>query len=238
MKRLLVIGASRGIGAAVLCQGLARGFAVRAFARSAAGLPPSRSSACEQHIGNALDAESVAAALAGVDAVILTLGVRAGLDLLRPVRLFSEATRVIVPAMMRAGVRRLICVTGFGAGESRQAIGCLEAVPFGLLLGRAYEDKSRQEQLIRDSGLDWVIARPVILTNGPPTGRYEVLSRPEEWRNGLIARADVADFLLDQVASDQWLRRAPVLRSSLFRLPGAPPALRRAGSIAMIGERT
>jgi hypothetical protein len=121
--------------------------------------------------------------------------------------------------MQRAGITRLSCVTGFGAGDSRNAIGCLESIPFHLFLGRAYEDKSVQEQLIRDSGLDWVIARPVILTNGPATGKYHLLERPEQWRNGFIARADVADFLLKQIESNLWLRKSPVLRSSLFCVP-------------------
>jgi uncharacterized protein YbjT (DUF2867 family) len=219
MKRLLVIGGSRGIGLAVVHQALNRGFAVRALARSAAEPAPS-TSAVEWHTGNALNPDDIAAALIGVDAVILTLGIRPGPEMLfGPVRLFSTATRILVPAMQRVGIARLICVTGFGAGESRKAVGCLESIPFQLFLGRAYEDKSVQEQLICDSGLDWVIARPVILTNGPATGRYQVLARPEEWRNGLIARADVADFLLQQVDSDQWLRMSPVLRSPLRLAP-------------------
>jgi uncharacterized protein YbjT (DUF2867 family) len=221
MKCLLVIGGSRGIGLAVVHQALARGFAVRALARSATGMAPS-SSAFEWHVGNALDADDIAAALTGIDAVIVTLGIRPGPEMLfGPVRLFSAATRVIVPAMQRAGVARLICVTGFGAGESRKAVGCLESIPFHLFLGRAYEDKSVQEQLIRDSGLDWVIVRPVILTNGPATGQYHVLERSEEWRNGFVARADVADFLLKQVESDLWLRKSPVLRTSLLCIPEA-----------------
>jgi putative NADH-flavin reductase len=196
MKRLLVIGGSRGIGLATVHQALSYGFAVRAFARSATG-KESSASAYETRIGNALDPNDIAAALTGIDAVILTLGIRPGPEMLfRPVRLFSTATRVIVSAMQRARVARLICVTGFGAGESRKAVGCLESIPFQLFLGRAYEDKSLQEQLIRDSGLDWVIVRPVILTNGPATGQYQVLEGPEQWRNGFIARADVADFLL------------------------------------------
>jgi uncharacterized protein YbjT (DUF2867 family) len=186
MKRLLVIGGSQGIGLAVVRQALARGFAVRAFARSATGMAPS-SSAFEWHVGNALDADDVATALTGIDAVILTLGIRPGPEMLfKPVRLFSAATRVIVPAMQRAGIARLSCVTGFSAGDSRTAIGCLESIPFHLFLGRAYEDKTVQEQLIRDSGLDWVIARPVILTNGPATGKYHLLERPEQWRNVTI----------------------------------------------------
>jgi uncharacterized protein YbjT (DUF2867 family) len=220
MKRLLVIGASRGIGLAVVRQALRRGFAVRAFARSAAKMASLSSGALEMYTGNALDPNDIAAALTGVDAVILTLGVGTGVELLfGPVRLFSAATRIIVPAMQSAGIARLICVTGFGAGESRQSIGCLERLPFQLLLGRAYEDKTRQEQLIRDSGLEWVIARPVILTNGPATGRYQVLERPEDWRNSLITRADVADFLLKQVEGGAWLRKTPVLRSSLLCVP-------------------
>jgi putative NADH-flavin reductase len=151
--------------------------------------------------------------MAGVDAVIVTLGVRLGLEMLiGPVKLFSEATRVIVPAMERAGVHRLICVTGFGTGNSREAIGCLQNIPFRLFLGRAYDDKDAQERLICESSLDWIIARPVILTDGPKTGRYQVLDRPADWHNGFISRADVADFLLKQVEDDEWLGKCPVLR--------------------------
>ena len=67
--------------------------------------------------GLALKAEDVEAALIGVDVVIQTLGVGLG-DLFRPVHLFSDATRVLIAAMRAQGVKRLICVTGFGAGDS------------------------------------------------------------------------------------------------------------------------
>ena len=235
MKRLLVIGASRGIGLAVVRQALRRRFAVRAFARSAAKMASLPSGAFEMHTGNALDPNDIAAALTGVDAVILTLGVRPGVELFfGPVRLFSAATRIIVPAMQRAGIARLVCVTGFGAGDSRQSIGCLERLPFHLLLGRAYEDKSRQEELIRESGLDWVIARPVILTNGPATGRYQVLERPEEWRNGLVNRPDVADFLLKQVEGGAWLRKTPVFAQ--FAAPIRDPRHSRCPTIGLFGK--
>src|SRR4051794_34639530 len=119
MPRILVIGGSRGIGLEVVRQAVGSGFAVRAFARSADRIPGSAPN-LEKRVGNATDAEDVAAALAGVDAVIMTLGVRFGREmLLGPVRLFSAASRTVVPAMERAGISRLICVTGFGAGDSR-----------------------------------------------------------------------------------------------------------------------
>src|SRR5262249_3056165 len=69
-------------------------------------------------------------------------------------------------AMEGAQVKRLICVTGFGAGNSRGHGGFLYCAVFHLLLGRVYDDKDVQERIVRRSKLDWVIVRPVILTDG------------------------------------------------------------------------
>jgi hypothetical protein len=66
---------------------------------------------------------------------------------------------------------KLICVTGFGAGDSRASISCLQLLPFRFFFGRAYDDKDVQERLIKDSALDWTIARPGVLANGSRTGR-------------------------------------------------------------------
>ena len=80
-----------------------------------------------------------------------------------------------------------------------------------MVFGRAYADKSVQEQMIKDSGLGWTIARPGVLTGGARTGRYKVLAEPGQWRNGMIARANVADFLVRQIGSEDYLGKAPVL---------------------------
>ncbi len=211
MARILVIGASKGIGLEAVRQGLAGGHEVRAFARTADRLPLT-SAKLEPHKGDALVAHDIAAAVQGVDAVVQALGIPMSQEmLLGPVHLFSEATRILVAAMEETGVKRLICVTGFGAGESRARIGLLRRIPFEIVLGRAYDDKSVQERIIRRSTLDWVIARPVILTNGPMTGRYRVLADAETWRGGFISRADVAHFLIEQIEDDTYLRKAPVL---------------------------
>ena len=98
-------------------------------------------------------------------------------DLFGPVHLFSDATNILVPAMEKAGVSRLIAVTGFGTGDSRDAIGLLQRVPFRLVFGRAYDDKDAQEMRIRRSRLDWTFVRPGVLTGGSATGRYKVLGR-------------------------------------------------------------
>ena len=211
MKKILIIGASSGIGLEATRAALARGLAVRAFARSAANIAIADPN-LERFPGSALSGKDVAAALAGVDAVIVALGIPLGAQmLLGPVRLFSEATRVIIPAMEAAGVKRLVCVTGFGAGDSHASIGWLQGLGFRLVFGRAYADKDIQESLIRQSRLEWVIARPGILTHGPRTGRYQILESPVSWRNGVISRADVADFLIKALDGNAYVGKAPVL---------------------------
>jgi len=113
--------------------------------------------------------------------------------------------------MESSGPKRLIAVTGYGAGESRSAMNRVEEFGHHLLLGRAYADKDVQEKIIERSALDWTIARPTILTNGPATGKYKVLTEPESWRNGLISRGDVAAFLVECALDRENLHEAPVL---------------------------
>jgi putative NADH-flavin reductase len=208
MMRVLIIGASKGIGLETTRQALEAGHHVRALARSATMVLSDPN--LEKIRGDALKTQDVEAALIRVDVVIQTLGVGLG-DLFRPVHLFSDATRVLIAAMRTQGVKRLICVTGFGAGESRESISCLQRLPFQIVFGRAYEDKSLQERLIKESGLDWTIARPGVLTGGPRTGRYKILSEASQWRNGIISRSDVAEFLVRQIEDQTYVRQAPVL---------------------------
>lgn len=211
MKTILIIGASHGIGLETVRRALDQGYQVRAFARSASQMPLTHVQLTKLN-GDALKAEDIAAAVQGADTVILTLGAKASLAMLTgPIRLFSDATRLLIQAMEKAGVKRLICVTGFGAGDSREHMPVLLRLPFELMLGRVYADKAVQEMMIRRSALSWVIARPGILTNGPRTGRYKILDRHADWRSGTISRADVADFLVKQVEDDAYLGKTPAL---------------------------
>lgn len=211
MVKILFIGASQGIGRAVSQLGLRRGHMIRGMSRTGS-LPDDANDNAEAFKGDALRAADLSRALDGVDVVVQALGVPPSLDLLlKPVTLFSEATRVLLPEMKAAGVKQLVSVTGFGAGDSNASINMLQRLPFDMLLKRAYDDKTVQEQLIEESDPDWLIVRPGVLTNGPATGEYRVLSEPAEWRNSIISRADVADFIVGSIEAGDPKRKKPVI---------------------------
>jgi len=168
----------------------------------------------EKMDGDALNQHTVERALADVDAVIQTLGVSPTPEMIfKGTRLFSEATRILVDAMEAKGVKRLISVTGLGAGDSRGHGGLLYNAALWLFLGRVYADKDAQEWIIRRSRLDWTIVRPSVLTTGAATGAYRVLVDARDWRSGFISRADVADFLVKQIGDASLVHEMPVLTS-------------------------
>ena len=209
MERILVMGASKGIGLETVKKAINSRHLVRAFARSANDISLDHPE-LEKFRGNALDHDDVCAALNDVDVVVQTLGV--GLkELFAPVSLFSEATKLLLPAMKSSGVKRLICITGFGAGDSSQSISAFQRLPFDAVFGRAYADKTLQEQLIKSSDLDWTIIRPGVLTGKFCAGNYQAYDQLKDWRNGIIARSDVADFCIKQMTNTASFQKAYVL---------------------------
>lgn len=209
-KPILIIGATSGIGKLCMETALDRGLAVRAFARSADAL--AEHPLLERMAGDALNPTDIAKALSGVRAAVVALGIRERLAMLwEDETLFSRSTEILLPEMQKAGVSRLLVVTGFGAGRSRSAMSSLERLGHNAVLGRVYADKTRQEAMVVESELEWTIARPVILTNRPASGKLKVLEDPARWRNGLVARADVATYLVDAVEQTLHVRQDVVL---------------------------
>ena len=204
--KVLVFGATGGVGRHVVEEGLARGHDVTAFV-----LDPSRLDVAHERLtvfrGDVLDAASVERAVRGQGAVLCSIG--AG----RKGRVRSEGTRNIVRALVGAGVRRLVCQTTLGVGESSGNLNLFwKHVMFGLLLRGAFADHEQQEAHVRSSALEWTIVRPAAFTDGERTGEYRHGFSPA--KKGLrlkISRADVAEFMLDQLTDDTYLRQTPGL---------------------------
>lgn len=205
---ILIIGATRGIGRQLLEQTLQAGHAVTALVRDPQKLTPQHERLTVVK-GDILDPESVQRAMAEQEGVCVTIGI--GITW-KPVTVFSEGTRNVLEAMRRQGVWRLICITGIGAGDSKGHGGFLYDRLFNpLLLKTIYEDKDRQEALIRTSETEWTIVRPGFLTNGPLTREYQVITDLTGATAGKISRADVAHFMLGELTANRYLGKTPLL---------------------------
>jgi uncharacterized protein YbjT (DUF2867 family) len=159
--------------------------------------------------GDARDPAAIAQGLTGAQAVVWAIGMGPAR---KPVRLFSDSLSVLLPAMKAAGVRRLLAVTGIGAGDTRGHGGWFyDRVQQPLLLARLYEDKDRAEALIRASDLDWTIVRPGFLTNQPARPALNAITNPAAYRLGRISRASVAGWMLDQIDRREFWRASPLL---------------------------
>jgi putative NADH-flavin reductase len=133
------------------------------------------------------------------------------LILYRKTTTLSEGTRNIVRAMEKLGVKRFVCESSLGIGDSKGQLGFLyNYLLIPVLLRNIFADKEVQERIIQESKLDWVIARPAVLSNGPRTGVYRSgFDATDKSIQTKISRADVADFMLAQLAGDADLNKTP-----------------------------
>ncbi|MET4606412.1 putative NADH-flavin reductase [Bradyrhizobium sp. JR4.1] len=206
--KILVLGATGATGRLIVNQAAARGYDVTVLVRSAG--KASDITGAKLIVGDARDETALREALKGREAVVSALGTP--VSPFREVTLLSTATRALVSAMKAEQVSRLVCITGMGAGDSAGHGGFVaDNVIFPLLLKKVYADKNRQEAIVRDSGLDWVLVRPSILNNKPGRGSVRALTDLSGFHGGSIAREDVATFVLDQVRADTWLHRSPLI---------------------------
>ncbi|MGY1821969.1 NAD(P)-dependent oxidoreductase [Geodermatophilus sp. SYSU D00079] len=226
--RVLVVGATGGSGRAAVDALVARGHEVTAFARRA-GADLGDRGGVRPVDGDATVAADVERAVRGQDAVVVTLGISehplrvrllgaAGTAL--DVR--SRGTAQVVAAMRRHGVRRLVVQSSYGVGETWARLPLSSRLVLALLLGPQIADHERQERLVRDSGLDWVVVRPVYLTDGDEPATVSTVGAVEEWR---VSRRAVGAVLADAVEGDGWL--AGSIAVSGAAAPAPTPAARR-----------
>ena len=155
-----------------------------------------------------LDYASVEAAMRGQEAVVSALGHK---RFFHPTRILSEGTRNILRAMRTHAVPRLVCETSLGIGDRAGRLGLYYTFfTIPVILPFYFWDKTRQERIIAESDAEWVIVRPGMLTNAAKRGRLRHGPGVGSlWWSVRISRADVADFMLNQLESDTYLGAAP-----------------------------
>lgn len=206
--KLAILGASGHVGVRIIEQALARAWEVRGQTRDRARLAPYEGR-IDIRTFEPADATALADFVQGCDAVLFTLGI----DTMKPTTLFSETTRALVPAMQGAGVKRLVAITGVGAGETRGHGGWFyDWVLFPFFVRHRYADKDRQEALIAASDLDWTIVRPTCFSPDTPNNRFEVHTGvAPELSLRAVTLDEVADFIMQTLESGGYLRAKPFI---------------------------
>jgi putative NADH-flavin reductase len=205
--KLIVFGASRGVGMQVVKQALEAGHHVTAFVRS-----PEKFEVTHDHLivvkGDALDADAVANAIAGQEAVISALG---------PTRppvphMMESAAQNIVAGMKKHGVRRLVSTTGAGVRQPEDQPKLIDhfiGFLLNLLAKDVVLDSAANVKVIQASDLDWTVVRYPRLVDGARTGKYRVGYVGKD-SGTQISRADGADFVLKELIARDWLRKLPL----------------------------
>lgn len=203
--KIAVFGASGRTGILAVYQALDKGYEVNAFARKAHNVTI-RHPKVRIIQGDILDYDRVKEAVEGTDAVLFTLGQ----DGNKPLRTLSDGTANVIKAMKEIGVKRLIVMSSAGIlGNDTHPVFGKIIVP--LMLNNVYKDKKRQMNVIRESGLEWIIIRPPRLTQSPKTGKYQLTEGRPGTRS--VPRADVADFMLKLLTNKSYDGTMPAIAS-------------------------
>ena len=205
--KLTIFGATSSSGRLVLEKALAAGHEVTAFVRD-----PTKLDVTNERLkvvaGDALNAAQVEKAISGSDAVLSTLGPKG-----KPAVMAARSTRNIVDGMEKHGVKRLVLVSvaGISVPQDKRGVNLVSAL-IRFLLKDVFIDRENQLKVLEESSLDWIAVRVPRLTDDPATGSVKAFfgnASPAM----KVTRADLADFMLKQLASDQWCRQAPILRN-------------------------
>lgn len=208
--RLFVLGASGGVGSIVLKEAVRRGHSVTAQTRSADKV--AKTVAVNVVVGSPTDQSFLGRHMDRHDAVLLCVGI----DSIGKTTLFSDTAIAVVTAMRAFGVRRLVAITGIGAGETRGHGGWFyNWIVFPLFTRNRYADKDRQEAIIEAADLDWSIVRPAPFSERTEAEPLQIVTEiPDELQLRSITRAEVADFILDCVEKGSFIRQKPFIGHS------------------------
>lgn len=203
--KLVVFGATGRTGRLVVEQALRQGHEVAAVVRNAAklGVNGERLNLVE---ANLEDTARIEGALAGADAVISALGSGQGT--------LTRFARIIVPAMQRAGVNRIVSLVGAGVAEPGDPSSIGRTIMLSvmkLLAGEVLADAAAHAELLRRSGLEWTLVRPPRLTDGPATGALTHGPALALGPAHQISRADLAGFMIEVEEKRLYIRQSPMV---------------------------
>ena len=201
---ITIIGASAGIGLETVKRGLNRNHSITTLSRSEINIEEKQS--LTMILGDATNKADLFKSIQNADALIVTLGTGKNM---KATTLFSDFAKLILEIHKENKITiPFIFVTGFGAGESKNYVPWLVKMFLKYLLKDVYADKTKMEEMITHSDLNWTVVRPGRLLDKELTEKYRIENKLFKGINiGGINRADVADFLIKQAENQTELKK-------------------------------
>ena len=201
---ITIIGASAGIGFETVKRGLNRNHSLTTLSRSEIEIEEKKS--LNMILGDATNKADLINSIQQADAIIVTLGTGRNM---KATTLFSDFAKLIVEINLEKKMDvPFIFVTGFGAGESKNYVPWIVKLFLKYLLKDVYADKTKMEEIITNSNLNWTVVRPGRLLDKELTEKYRIENTLFKGINiGGINRADVADFLIKQAEKQTELKK-------------------------------
>ncbi|NOH02702.1 MAG: SDR family oxidoreductase [Chloroflexi bacterium] len=206
--KIIIFGASGRTGQHLISQALEQGHDVTAFART-----PGKIKVRHERLyiiqGDIHNANAVEQSVVGQGAVLCALGLNKD----EPVTALADGTKNITQAMHKHGIRRILNVSavGFSGERADFLIGKLLFWFFDRYLTKLFTAMKKQHEVIEESGLDWIAVRPFLLDDGPRKGGYRIALEGIPSRGYRINTGDVAEFMLKNLESDEYLFKVPAL---------------------------
>jgi putative NADH-flavin reductase len=201
---ITIVGASAGIGLEAVKRGLSRKHFITTLSRSKIEIEENKS--LKMILGNAISRTDILNSIENADAIIVTLGTGKNM---KTTTLFSDFAKLIVEIQSENKLDvPFIFVTGFGAGESRNYVSWFVKMFLKYFLKDVYADKTKMEEIITNSDLNWTVVRPGRLLDKELTEKYRIENKLFKGINiGGINRADVADFLIKQAEKQTEIKK-------------------------------
>ena len=205
--KITVFGATGATGKKVVEQALELGYEVKAFVRN-----PEKMDIINEKLtlvkGDVTNSENVDQAIDGVEGVIVALGASPDMqsDLV-----MEQGTKNIIDAMKKHGVKRIIVQSSYAMSGFPESVEFMRSMGMGdeqiAMMKPVLDDKKKQTEAVTESGMEYVVVRPLMLTDTDKTGNYRVAEKLDVKVGDQTSRADVADFMLKSLTSDDWLNK-------------------------------
>lgn len=204
MKKIGIFGGTNGVGKECVKQALSEGYNLTVLARDPSKLSDIKHENLKIIKGDVLNSQSVDEVCSGNEVILNCLGSKVlrgnGVDIC------SKGTEIILNSMKKLGPKKIITCTSLGTGDSYARCSFFTKLFVNLIIKNPIADKVIQEDLIKKSGLDFIIIRPSGLIDKPGKGNYTVSF---DISGGRVARADVANWIVKQINSNEWIGKSP-----------------------------